>query len=76
MLQTVRLVVFIAPGVLWEIGCGADRPASRASYVTSLGIGVQQLGGRGLDLHIGTQKIFRSATGYLFGVSLSYVRIP
>jgi hypothetical protein len=75
MLQTVRVVAFVSPGVVWEVGCG-PQAASGASYLTSIGVGVQQLGGRALDMHVGTQKIFRSDTGYLLGVSVTYVRMP
>jgi hypothetical protein len=76
MLQSVRLVAFLSPGVVWDIGCAPGTSAWRASYLTNVGIGVQQLGGRALDVHVGAQKIFRNGTGYQFGVSVTYVRMP
>lgn len=75
MLQSVRLVSFLSPGVVWEVGCAGER-ATRVNYFTSIGVGVQQIGGRALDFHVGAQKIFRSATGFQVGLSLTYVRLP
>lgn len=75
MLQTVRLVSFISPGVAWDIGC-SNVSTSRPSYLAGIGFGVQQLGGRALDLHVGAQRIFRTGAGYQFGVSVTYVRVP
>ncbi|HUF13893.1 MAG TPA: hypothetical protein VMN78_12385 [Longimicrobiales bacterium] len=77
MLQRIRVVTYVAPGVMWDIDCpGGGDHATRASWFTSLGIGVQQLGGRGLDVSIGYQKIFREGSGDQFGVSIMYVRVP
>ncbi|MGH7475296.1 MAG: hypothetical protein ACRELD_03320 [Longimicrobiales bacterium] len=76
MLQSVRLVAFIAPGLVWGIRCGGESHATRRSYLTNLGIGVQQLVHPGLDLHLGLQRIFRAGTGYQFGISVSYIRLP
>ncbi|HUF51230.1 MAG TPA: hypothetical protein VMN60_10370 [Longimicrobiales bacterium] len=76
MRQHVRVVAFVSPGVAWEIGCSAEASPSDPSYVTNIGIGVQQLGGRALDVHLGAQKIFRSGAGYQFGITVTYVRMP
>jgi hypothetical protein len=76
MLQSVRLVAFMSPGVVWAIRCGAEAPAPRATFLTSLGIGMQQLGGRALDLYIDAQKFFRDGAGYQLGISFTYVRMP
>lgn len=76
MLERVRLVSFITPGVVWDIDCSDEGAASRASFLTGLGFGLQQLGHRGFDVYVGVQKIFLGQTGYQFGVSASYVLLP
>jgi hypothetical protein len=76
MLETVRLVSFITPGVVWDIDCSDEGAASRASYLTGLGFGFQQIGHRGFDIYLGVQKIFLGQTGYQFGVSATFVRLP
>ena len=75
MLQRVRLVGYITPGMVWEVDC-AHTKFTRASFLTGIGVGVQQLGLRGLDAYVGFQKIFRTDTGYQFGLSITYVRLP
>jgi len=61
---------------VWDMDCSpGDRPA-RKSYLTGLGVGLQQLGYRGLDVYVGLQKIFRSNAGYQFGISMTLVRLP
>lgn len=75
MLQRVRLVAYVTPGIVWEVDC-AHTKFTRASFLTGIGVGVQQLGLRGLDAYIGFQKIFRTGTGYQFGASITYVRLP
>lgn len=75
MLQSVRLVSFITPAAVWDIGCSADS-ASHPNYLLNVGMGVQQIVSRGLDVYFGLQRIFRSGTGYQFGISLTYVRLP
>ena len=76
MLERVRLVSYISPGVVWDVDCSDDGGRSRASYLTGLGVGLQQLGHRGLDIYVGVQKIFLGGTGYQFGISATYVHLP
>lgn len=76
MFQRIRVVTYVAPGIVWDVACfGADH-ATRASYFTSFGVGLQQLGGHGLDVSVGLQTIFREGAGYQFGISVMYVRLP
>lgn len=76
MLQRIRLVTYLTPALIWEIDCSNSGPPTRSHFATGVGIGVQQLGLRGLDVYLGFQRIFRSRTGYQFGVSVTYVRLP
>jgi hypothetical protein len=76
MLQKIRVVSYVTPGVVWDIGCGSKGPDTRTSWLTGLGLGVQQLGNRSLDVYVGMQKIFRGDTGYQFGISVTYVWLP
>ena len=76
MLEGVRVVTYITPGVVWDLDCSDEGAASRMSFLTGLGVGLQQLGHRGFDVYIGFQKIFLGQTGYQFGVSASYVLLP
>ena len=76
MLERVRLVTYLTPGVVWDIDCSDEGAASRASFLTGLGVGLQQLGHRGFDVYVGFQKIFLGQTGYQFGISASYVHLP
>jgi hypothetical protein len=76
MLQRTRFVAFVTPGTVWDLGCYAEEGPSRPHYLASFGIGAQQIGGRGLDVYLGAQRIFRSGTGYHFGLSVSYIRLP
>lgn len=76
MMQTVRFVAFATPGVIWDVDCGGEPTPGRASYKSSLGVGVQQLGLRGLDAYVGVQKLFRAGSGYQMGVSVTYTLLP
>lgn len=76
MLERVRVVSYITPGIVWDVDCSDEGAKSRASFLTGLGVGFQQLGHRGLDVYVGFQKIFLGETGYQFGISASYVRLP
>lgn len=76
MFQKVRVVPFLTPSFVWDVDCSKDGPPAHGSYAMSLGVGVQQLWLRGLDAYLGFQKIFRAETGYHFGVSITYVRLP
>lgn len=74
--QRPRLVAFVTPGIVWDLDCSSSGPATRKSYTTGFGIGLQQVGNRSLDLQLGFQKIYREGTGMQFGVSATYVRLP
>lgn len=76
MLERLHLVTFLTPGVVWDLDCsGGDAPRGR-SYLLGFGFGLQQLGFRGLDVHIGAQRMFRGSTGMQYGVTVSWVRLP
>jgi hypothetical protein len=75
MLQVVRVVSFVTPGVALDGDCTAG-PPGRASFLVGLGMGVQQLFARELDVYLGLQKIFRPETGYQLGVSVTWVHLP
>jgi hypothetical protein len=77
MLQRVRVVTFLSPGVAWDVGCFRRSAApTAASFVLGYGLGIQQLWNRGLDVNLGLQRIFRRGTGIQFGISFIYVRLP
>jgi hypothetical protein len=77
MLQRVRVVSFISPGIAWDVGCLRRSPdPTAASFVLGYGLGIQQLWNRGLDVNVGLQRIFRRGTGIQFGISVIYVRLP
>jgi hypothetical protein len=75
MMQTFRLVTFVTPGAVWDMGCSDEKRSAR-SFVLGFGFGLQQLGFRGLDVNFGAQRIFGGATGLQFGVSVAWVRLP
>jgi hypothetical protein len=77
MLQRIRVVSFLSPGVAWDVGClrRSDSPTA-ASFVVGYGLGIQQLAHRGLDVNVGLQRIFRRGTGIQFGISVIYIRLP
>jgi hypothetical protein len=76
MLERIRLVSFVTPGVVWDVDCsGQTRPGFR-TFLMGFGFGFQQLGFRGLDVHVGAQRMLRGATGLQFGVTVSWVRLP
>jgi hypothetical protein len=72
----VRIASFLTPGVVWDMNCSSGGGPSRPTYLAGLGFGLQQLLNRGLDVYVGLQRIFRRDTGYQFGVSLTYVKLP
>ncbi len=76
MLQSVRLAAFISPGAMLDIRCSAAAPSTGLAFFTGLGVGVQQLATRGLDVHLGLRRIFQARTGYTLGVTVSYTRLP
>ncbi|HJQ11688.1 MAG TPA: hypothetical protein VJ840_11725 [Gemmatimonadaceae bacterium] len=76
MMQRLRIVAFATPGVVWDVDCSSENTSAARSALLGFGIGIQQLGIRGLDLNVGAQRIFRGATGMQFGISVSWVRLP
>jgi hypothetical protein len=77
MLQRIRVVSFLSPGVAWDVGCLKRSPSPRAaSFVLGYGLGIQQLVLRGLDVNVGLQRIFRRGTGIQVGISVIYIRLP
>ena len=81
MLQRLRVVTFVSPGIAWSMSCltqKSDDPTARsaASFVLGYGLGIQQLFVRGLDVNMGLQRIFREGTGIQFGISFIYVKLP
>jgi hypothetical protein len=76
MFQTVRLVAYATPGMVWDVDCGGEPASGRATYMTSFGLGTQQLLHRGLDVYLGLQKILRTGSGYQFGLSASFTFLP
>lgn len=76
MLERIRLVTFVTPGIVWDLNCSADDAPRNRSYLLGFGLGLQQLGFRGLDVHVGMQRIFRGTTGVQVGVSVTWVRLP
>jgi hypothetical protein len=80
MFQRIRVVSFFSPGVAWDVRCptrGGTVGTGR-SYLAGAGIGLHQLGHRGLDVTFGMQRIFRARAGYHFGVrrTASQVNAP
>lgn len=76
MMQSVRVVTFVTPGMVWDVGCSSAQTSHNRSGFVGFGIGLQQLFVRGLDVNFGAQRIFRGATGLQFGISVSWVRLP
>ena len=76
MLERLHLVAFVTPGVVWDLDCSAGDTEPTRSYLLGFGLGIQQLGFRGLDVHFGMQRMFRGATGVQFGLSVSWIRLP
>jgi hypothetical protein len=76
MLERIHLVSFITPGVVWDVDCSSEDTPRTRSFLLGFGFGIQQLGFRGLDVHVGMQRMLRGTTGVQFGVSVSWVRLP
>lgn len=74
--QRFRVASFLTPGVMWDLNCTGPESPSHPAYLTGVGIGLQQLRSRGLDVYLGFQKIFRTHAGYQIGISVNYVRLP
>ncbi len=74
--ERFRFVSFNTPGLVWDVDCsGQSRPAARSFFLGG-GLGIQQLGFRGLDVQVGLQRVFRGSTGMQVGVSVTWVRLP
>jgi hypothetical protein len=76
MLERIRLVSFVTPGVVWDVDCSGQNVPGFRTFIMGFGLGLQQLGFRGLDVHVGAQRMLRGATGLQFGVTVSWVRLP
>jgi hypothetical protein len=76
MLERIRLVSFVTPGVVWDVNCSAENTPGFRTFLIGFGLGLQQLGFRGLDVHVGAQRMFRGSTGLQFGITISWVRLP
>ena len=74
--QRPRFVMYVTPGMVWDMSCRTGGPGTRKSYFTGFGIGLQQLGNRSLDVYLGMQKVYRSDVGSQIGISVTYVRLP
>lgn len=76
LFQSVRLVSYLTPGVVWDVDCSSENSSSGTNYLASFGVGLQQFGPRELDVYLGIQRIFRGNSGYQFGISFTYTRLP
>jgi hypothetical protein len=76
MLQQVRIVAYATPAIVWDLSCEREARASPPNYLAGFGIGVQQLFLRGLDVHLGAQRIFRRGAGHQIGISVTYIHLP
>lgn len=77
LFQKVRVLTFLTPGFAWDARCifRGSRPGGVSTFLGA-GIGLQQLGSRGLDVSFGAQRIFRTAAGIQLGINVTYVRLP
>jgi hypothetical protein len=78
MFQRIRVVSFFSPGIAWDIRCPTRGNSENEgkSFLAGAGIGLHQVGHRGLDITFGAQRIFRSGAGIHLGVSVTWVRMP
>ncbi len=76
MLRTVRVAAFVSPGALLDIRCSSAAPSTGIAVFTGVGVAAQQVGVRGLDVHLGLRRIFQAGTGYMVGITVSYTRLP
>ena len=75
-LERIHLVTFLTPGWVKEFDCSSENTPSQSNYLMGFGLGLQQLGFRGVDVQAGMQRVFRGTTGVQFGISISWVRLP
>ena len=77
LFQRIRVLTFFTPGIAWDARCISQGSApGGASTFVGTGIGIQQLGSRGLDVSLGVQRIFRRGSGVQVGINVTYVRLP
>ncbi|HEY9229073.1 MAG TPA: hypothetical protein VIP11_20650 [Gemmatimonadaceae bacterium] len=77
LFQRMRVLTFLTPGIAWDMPCiVSGNHTAGASTFLGAGIGLQQLGSRGLDVSIGIQRIFRRRAGVQLGINVTYVRLP
>ncbi len=76
LFQRIRAVTYVTPGVVWDVDCSSEGRSTGASYLGSFGIGLQQFGAREIDVYLGVQRIFRGNSGYQFGLTVTYLRLP
>ena len=77
LFQKVRVLTFLTPGFAWDARCifAGARQGGTSTFLGA-GIGLQQLGSRGLDVSFGAQRIFRTDAGIQLGINITYVRLP
>lgn len=75
LFQSVRVVSFVTPGVVWDVDCSSNNTEAGASYMASFGVGLQQIGPRELDVYLGVQRIFRGNSGYQIGLTITYTKL-
>jgi hypothetical protein len=77
LFQRVRLLTFLTPGIAWDARClwEGSKQGGTSTFLGA-GIGLQQLGSRGLDVSLGVQRIFRTGAGIQLGINVTYVRLP
>src|SRR5262249_30184821 len=77
LFQRMRVLTFLTSGIAWDMRCiiGGNQTAGASTFLGA-GIGLQQLGSRGLDVSLGVQRIFRRGAGVQLGVNVTYVRLP
>jgi hypothetical protein len=77
MFQRIRVLSFVTPGVAWDVRCPSRGTLGvGASTFLGAGVGIQQLGHRGLDVSVGAQRIFRRGAGLQLGVNVTFVLLP
>src|SRR5690606_2161588 len=76
LLQRGRLVVLAKSSVTWAFHRGGASQGLATTWLGSMGVGLQQLGLRGIDVAMGFKKLFRDDSVYVFGISVSYLLLP
>jgi hypothetical protein len=77
LFSRMRVLTFFTPAFAWDVRCPLNGSVGTGvSTMASAGIGIQQLGNRGLDVSLGAQRIFRQGAGIQLGINVTYVRLP